>query len=1120
VAAPFEEPSVMETLSVPLMPLPPSTVPDIIPEPESPASMPDLIPIPMLPDIIMDAVLEKPNLRVLYVFAGAERKSDVRHYLSQYSDFTLEMVEIDILRGGKSHDVLSQPVFTGILGDIASAQYDVVVITPPCNTWTRSVWSNTAGPRPVRSRAHPWGFPWLSGKQLKKCSQGNAFIRFTFQVLRACNTVGIPSLVEHPEDLGTTPSGGSPSSIWALEETFAVNAEIGGSSAALFQCSFGTDFPKPTRLWGTLKGIRALPHAQWPKFSQRGYYLGPLPAGCGHTHGKKLVGRNPDGSFKTANTAAYPPAMCAMLASLIREDFLTRKRTNSRPSSAAQGDENASGLEDQSFKDQSPPRRKVILNQALTPTKVTLTPAKVEEDEASSSEDDCGFPKPKLVDHLGGSGPPLEAVWGGKIREFHDGAGLCSPGRWPPERRKISQVPFAVSLRMSLAKILKEFIPDIPKLCMMMACSRLTESPFSKAMIEKVRVAWFESLEAQGGDPDSHARFRTVTPHQPFFLFALARSLELINDPDWRRVELSPDSFVKGTPVGVGVKLPRTPAVYERKMKWRKLDETDFVDEVANYSSIVGALDTIREQFKLEEEMGHMYQLSDEEARSRFPELRVAAQGAIEKSDSSFRVVHDATHGVNVNNDLRVRDQTRMPSCADIRATLGEDSQVPGVHFSLQADVKMAHRRFLHRPQDHGFLACRLDAGSLWINRVGTFGVGSAGYWWGRLAAMISRLCWTLLPNARHGVLHMWMLIYADDLKLTAHGAEKYEALVTAILIWEMIGTPFSWKKLRGGLSQEWLGYWVDYVRFEVGLSEKRAMWLKTWLDGVVSGSPILVRALSEGLGRLGFACGPLEWGRPFLGPLYSWVAALPAGAYLPLPPMVRTTLCWIRDQLAAGNRMSSAKKSTQAGCLFKADAKGEEDYVVLGGYSCSGPLKECKWFSLRLDKEQAPWLFFKGHGSKTIAASELLASLVCVHCFAEKRDDPYAGRIAVTGITDNQGNSYIVAKGMTTKFPVAPVLMELVRQLSSRQLWLALTWAPREENTAADSLTNGDFELFELGNRISLDWAELKTEFSDLSRYVALGESFYGEIAELKKRKAEAQPSRRFKAKKVSDPW
>ena len=201
---------------------------------------------------------------------------------------------------------------------------------------------------------------------------------------------------------------------------------------------------------------------------------------------------------------------------------------------------------------------------------------------------------------------------------------------------------------------------------------------------------------------------------------------------------------------------------------------------------------------------------------------------------------------------------------------------------------------------------------------------------------------------------------------------------------------------------------------------------------------------------------------------------------------MVRTTLLWLRDQLASGRRSSSARKVESAGLLFKADAKGEADYVVLGGFECTGSLMQSRWFSLRVSASQAPWLFAKGHGSRTIAASEMLASLICIHCFARPKETPYSGRIVVTGITDNQGNSYIVRKGMSTKFPVSPVLMQLVKELSDRQLWLDLSWAPREQNVTADNLTNGIIHEFDPRSCI-----ELELVFKDLMKFVKLGESF-----------------------------
>ena len=76
---------------------------------------------------------------------------------------------------------------------------------------------------------------------------------------------------------------------------------------------------------------------------------------------------------------------------------------------------------------------------------------------------------------------------------------------------------FAVRVRVALGKIVREFIPNVPKLCMSMACNQLKDSPFPPEMIQKVRDAWFGALDAEGGDEETLTRFRTRTPNQPFF---------------------------------------------------------------------------------------------------------------------------------------------------------------------------------------------------------------------------------------------------------------------------------------------------------------------------------------------------------------------------------------------------------------------------------------------------------------------------------------------------------------------------------------------------------------------------------------------------------------------------
>ena len=932
------------------------------------------------------------TLRVLYLFAGAQRKADVREHLQDLcrtDSVGLHFEEIDVLRDPIKHNLLDDSVWQSVLDQISAKKFDVVITTPPCDTFSRVQWSNSAGPRPVRSRQYPWGFPWLSGKNLKRCEAGNTLVRRSFEAMWTAFQAKAGTLLEHPEDLGQTDTA-QPASIWCLPEYLELHKKMNIISGALHQCQFGTDYSKPTRLAGTLRGLGRLPYVGLPVFNRSGRYLGPLPRSCGHVHQTKLVGTE-NGVFRTKPTSSYPPRMCRFLAEMVWEHFQSSSQQR-----CAGGSQLQEELTDMDQTQKFVPVGEVFENVfENNPVETEAAP----EEGSTSEEDEDGDPKPKLQDHLGGGGNAMSVFWSGKQREMHDGAGLCSPGRWPPERRKMNSSNFCLMLRFRFKLLLRKHLTNHREVILKLAVGKFDSSPFPDLLIEEARADWFKTLRED--DCKDSEIMDQVQPNQPFFLVAIRESLRLSGDPDWKFFE----KLRRGVPV-TG-KYPRTPAVFERKKKWRKLDETDFKEDMSNYKSVSGIEHLLEEQFVMEEAEGLMYRMSEEEARERFPDLRVAAQGAISKSDGTFRVVHDGTHGVRVNHEIKVRDQTRMPTIANMKACMEYASDIQGPHLSVQLDVKKAHRRFLHLEDHHGMLACRLQQGTIWFSRVGTFGVGCAGYYWGREAAGIARLAWYV-----NNLVNMWQLLYADDLRITAEGKDKDESLLLMMLIWVVCGTPFSWPKTKGGLVNEWVGYMLDYARFEVGISEKRCYWLILWIKDIVDGKSFLVRAMAEGLGRLSYCCGALEYGRPFLGPVFAWVAAAPSGAFLPAPAYVRLTLRWVSDQLQRGKRMVSVRRPAQGTVMFKADAKGEDHRVVLGGYEIiQGQLG--RWFSFEVSQEEAPWLFKKRKSSSTISAGELLASLTCILLFVDEGKDErrMQGTVAVTGATDNLGHSYIVSK-------------------------------------------------------------------------------------------------------------
>ena len=66
-----------------------------------------------------------------------------------------------------------------------------------------------------------------------------------------------------------------------------------------------------------------------------------------------------------------------------------------------------------------------------------------------------------------------------------DGAGLCSPGRWDPERRLLD--PIAKKMRGALLAALVDHFRDLPRLAFELASGRFKASPFEDKLLAKGR---------------------------------------------------------------------------------------------------------------------------------------------------------------------------------------------------------------------------------------------------------------------------------------------------------------------------------------------------------------------------------------------------------------------------------------------------------------------------------------------------------------------------------------------------------------------------------------------------------------------------------------------------------
>eukprot|EP00435_Cladocopium_sp_Y103_P012156 s4766_g3.t1 len=191
---------------------------------------------------------------------------------------------------------------------------------------------------------------------------------------------------------------------------------------------------------------------------------------------------------------------------------------------------------------------------------------------------------------------------------------------------------------------------------------------------------------------------------------------------------------------------------------------------------------------------------------------------AILKPDGAVPPLHDATRSVLANHEIRYQGKIVCPGpCRDRRNCERNftDRQGP---FCISADIKAAHRLVKigaiggtcvaapHQPATHI---------ALWANHTGTFGVSSAPDWLAKVAGLVGR-----------GVFG---------------GADKFKMLWVWILSFEMVGTPFGYRKFKGGHAS-FVGFHIRYDLSEDIISTTRGDWLIAWVQKVASNKFVVSR--------------------------------------------------------------------------------------------------------------------------------------------------------------------------------------------------------------------------------------------------------------------------------------
>jgi hypothetical protein len=626
-------------------------------------------------------------------------------------------------------------------------------------------------------------------------------------------------------------------------------------------------------------------------------------------------------------------------------------------------------------------------------------------------------------------------------------------------------------LRLQLDNIVGNDETVILKQMAILACHR--EDLFCTSWVEDTRSAIHHWLGKQCGDYTS-LNPPVVEEGQPFFLEMIHGLLREARDADYALYSY----LGKGVTLGVEKPLPHVPALYELQTSWRLQDDQTMAAalENSNYGSVEMFEQQVREQFLEEEAAGWMGRLPEAEFIKTFKGRYAISALAVLQEVGKIRILHDGSNGTKVNHRIRCRDKQRMPTLKEKRTLMNEYREGHAIAFSILGDASKAHRRIKISPTEWGYQACRIGRDEIWYNKVGTFGMASASYWWGRVAGGLVRCSYLLNGPERS----FDCLLYADDTEFLAMNRGERKSVLRAIIVLLALGWPFKWSKFRGGHEVEWVGYSIHYAEFKLGISITRSRWVKAWTDKLLTEGKVATVEMRCGLGRLGFVAQALVYEKPMLGIIYTWVASICAAGtpVAEIPLAVRLVLKWIGTRVhQEEGRMQSIQQQAQVRSStdwFRTDARVEENRAYVGGWEITDDkgvvhtTATARWFGGEILPQDAPWVWAKkGDAQRVIAALELLGTILAIVLFDPNGTRNNITSCGVTGSTDNKGNSYIVQKMLSTKFPITPLVIELSEQLRYRGAELHLTWIPRELNQEADDLSNLKFDDFDSERRI-----------------------------------------------------
>ena len=256
---------------------------------------------------------------VVHLYSGRRRHGDFQHWAEHFAatkSLCICVLSIDTAID-PAMNVHHANLWTTLLDAGRAGHIRGLLLGPPCETWSSARFhklEHGTGPRPLRDRSRPWGLDLLRFPELEQLGVGSdLFLRGLWLSILVAFAHGAV-ILEHP----APPFDESYPTIWATWVIQSLRTYCPWFDLLVIQqWKLGSAANKPTGLMYANcrlpEWVRAneLPHLPPPQIS--------------------LIGKEIDGSFRTARAKEYPSAMNRALAQTIMADLDTAEPSTPAP---------------------------------------------------------------------------------------------------------------------------------------------------------------------------------------------------------------------------------------------------------------------------------------------------------------------------------------------------------------------------------------------------------------------------------------------------------------------------------------------------------------------------------------------------------------------------------------------------------------------------------------------------------------------------------------------------------------------------------------------------------------------------------------------------------------------